>query len=595
MATTTYLQLSGGVWTENVLDLTSGAPSATYKVITAGTGYSVGDTLLAIPLITQGSPFTFSMKWVNLNTGLVLASSPVMANITLSPRDLGQKTAAQSQSFVYASDGTLPLPTGASTAANQPTNAAAGSTTTGQTGNLIFGAVTTAAPAYTTGQSNPLSLTTAGALRVTDAASASIDAKTPAMVQNLSPILLYGLSSGGNIATPVATRGGKLSTAAAGIGSVFGEQLVAIPSPFAQGDFVYGLNSNIVSNSTTGSGTATSANQMAVVSTTAAASSSATIRSVRTAKYRAGQGVLARFTAVFTAGVANSSQTAGMFNAQDGFGVGYNGTSFGVLWRRNSVNTWTAQAAFNLDPLDGTGKSGMTIDPTKINIFKLQIGYLGVFGCLFSVINPANGEWVDFHRTSFANSATQPQFINPTLWFQIQAANTSNTSNIVVKSGSFGVFLEGERSRAGDAIYAANHTKSIASGTDTSVLSVRCNTTINGVSNNSTIRIRSLSVGTLANVPAIVKAVKNATLGGVPSYASIDANNSLAAVDTAGTTVTGGITVFNTIADPKGTTFCDLTDFDIQLQPGETLTISVTPISGGSSNQLVTINWSEDT
>lgn len=81
MATTTYLQLSGGVWTENVLDLTSGAPSATYKVITAGTGYSVGDTLLAIPLITQGSPFTFSMKWVNLNTGLVLASSPVMANI----------------------------------------------------------------------------------------------------------------------------------------------------------------------------------------------------------------------------------------------------------------------------------------------------------------------------------------------------------------------------------------------------------------------------------------------------------------------------------------------------------------------------------
>lgn len=43
---------------------------------------------------------------------------------------------------------------------------AQGSTTSGQTGTLVQGAVTTAAPTYTTGQTNPLSLTTTGALRV---------------------------------------------------------------------------------------------------------------------------------------------------------------------------------------------------------------------------------------------------------------------------------------------------------------------------------------------------------------------------------------------------------------------------------------------
>ena len=43
---------------------------------------------------------------------------------------------------------------------------AQGSTTAGQTGNLTMGAVTTAAPTYTTGQTNPLSLDTTGALRV---------------------------------------------------------------------------------------------------------------------------------------------------------------------------------------------------------------------------------------------------------------------------------------------------------------------------------------------------------------------------------------------------------------------------------------------
>jgi hypothetical protein len=62
--------------------------------------------------------------------------------------------------------GTISLPTGAATSANQPSNAAAASTTTGQTGNLAMGAVTTAAPAYTTATTNNLSLTTAGALRV---------------------------------------------------------------------------------------------------------------------------------------------------------------------------------------------------------------------------------------------------------------------------------------------------------------------------------------------------------------------------------------------------------------------------------------------
>lgn len=43
---------------------------------------------------------------------------------------------------------------------------AQGSNTAGQTGTLAQGATTTAAPSYTTGQTNPLSLTTGGLLRV---------------------------------------------------------------------------------------------------------------------------------------------------------------------------------------------------------------------------------------------------------------------------------------------------------------------------------------------------------------------------------------------------------------------------------------------
>ena len=45
-----------------------------------------------------------------------------------------------------------------------------GSTTSGQKGELMMGAVTTGAPSYTTAQTSPLSLTTAGALRVDNSA-----------------------------------------------------------------------------------------------------------------------------------------------------------------------------------------------------------------------------------------------------------------------------------------------------------------------------------------------------------------------------------------------------------------------------------------
>src|SRR4051812_28980666 len=69
---------------------------------------------------------------------------------------LGQALKAASLPVTIASDQALTV-TG---------TIAAASTTSGQTGTVIFGAVTTANPVYTTGTSNFLSLTTAGLLRV---------------------------------------------------------------------------------------------------------------------------------------------------------------------------------------------------------------------------------------------------------------------------------------------------------------------------------------------------------------------------------------------------------------------------------------------
>lgn len=376
--------------------------------------------------------------------------------------------------------------------------------------------------------------------------------------------------------------------------SPFGELIVANLTPVVQADFVYGINANLFSSTLTGSGTATGVGQVGIASTSATINSSSLIQTARRAKYRAGEALLTRFTSQFTTGVANSKQLAGMRNADiDGWFIGYNGTSFGIMYRRNGVDVWVAQADFNGDKLDGTGASGVTLDPTKLNIFQLGIGYLGVRGCIFSIQSPLTGAWVTFHEYSLMNVlADNTQSVNPTMTFSIQAINTSNATNVVVKSGSVGIFIVGARERIGST-YGLNNNKSLST-TETNILTIRNNTTLNGFTNQAQIRVRSLSVATAGSVPVVFKLTKNATLGGTPSYTDVDATNSCAARDIAGTTVTGGNVQFNTLVGSNGNAFIDLTQFDIFLAPNDTLTCSSVSTSGGAANQAVAINWNED-
>jgi hypothetical protein len=67
------------------------------------------------------------------------------------------------------------------------------STTSGQTGTLVQGATTTSAPTYTTAQTNPLSLTTAGSLRTVDNASVAQASTTAAQV---GPLIQGAVTTG---------------------------------------------------------------------------------------------------------------------------------------------------------------------------------------------------------------------------------------------------------------------------------------------------------------------------------------------------------------------------------------------------------------
>ncbi len=115
--------------------------------------------------------------------------------------------------------------------------------------------------------------------------------------------------------------------------TAFDELSTAEASPVVQVQFPYNINTDIW-EIRDNNGTASISNNKANLSTGTGANQSSTILTKTPVKYNPGQGALIRFTAVYTIGVADSTQYAGIGNSTDGFFFGYNGDTFGILRRQ---------------------------------------------------------------------------------------------------------------------------------------------------------------------------------------------------------------------------------------------------------------------
>lgn len=99
---------------------------------------------------------------------------------------------------------------------------AQGSTTSGQTGGLMQAAVTTAAPTYTTAQTNPLSLTTTGNLRVSDSTAQATLASILTAAQGANPVNVNAAVTAQTGLTPGVAQTGTVIAANTDLSSVKG-------------------------------------------------------------------------------------------------------------------------------------------------------------------------------------------------------------------------------------------------------------------------------------------------------------------------------------------------------------------------------------
>jgi hypothetical protein len=114
----------------------------------------------------------------------------------------------------------------------------------------------------------------------------------------------------------------------------FGEVVSAKLTPIVQVTAQYGLRGEVETLALGAGAKAEAVDSKFSVESGTGASNLASIASTRLATYRAGQGLVARFTALFTQGVEGSTQASGLLSSESGFSFGYNGDDFGIVHAR---------------------------------------------------------------------------------------------------------------------------------------------------------------------------------------------------------------------------------------------------------------------
>lgn len=425
--------------------------------------------------------------------------------------------------------------------------------------------------------------------------------------------IIWGKTLGGGIYEPVATNGeNSLIVNAAEPSTAFGSLDVSQDTPTCQIDFIYGVNTLLTSNLTASGGTIGWYDGMANVATAATVSSSASLLSQRYVRYRPGEGVKGRFTAMFTTGLAGNTQLAGLAaGTVDGMFWGYNGTSFGIMYRNRSVDTWIPQASWNIDTMTGGTSSGQILDPTKLNVYQIKFQYLGGGDMFFHVLNSNTGRFNNIHVIRNANTATQTNFRNPSmnmLWTTYNSV--SSTAVCRVSGASAAMFVEGVRTFLGPLQSEDGYLTATPNLTLTSALAIRNATTFNGITNRAFVHLRSMSIainGGSTSTIVIIRLIKNYTSGpaifnpvngttanqGVTITAGQSCVSSNVTAPTSYVTVSGGTQIFSTTVSATSSGIIDLTPYDISIFPGDTVSFAA---YGTASTPLVgvTVVWNED-
>jgi hypothetical protein len=369
-------------------------------------------------------------------------------------------------------------------------------------------------------------------------------------------------------------------------------------------------DNNLWSTATAVSGSATfDANEGLVNLGVTAASGSEVLReTTKVFSYQPGKSLLVLSTFVMNAAKTGLRQRVGYYGAANGYYLELNDSTVSFVERTSVsgslVNTPVAQASWNVDKMDGSGPSGITLDLTKAQILFMDLEWLGVGTVRIGFV--INGNFYVCHKFHHANLIASTYITTASLPLRYEITNTAATASssrlkqicsTVLSEG--GYQLTGLQQAVGIPVTTPRNLP--VAGTFYPIVSIRLKTSPN--------RLDAIVIATAISVVATTsghynwQVVASGTTGAgtwvnAPGDSSVQYN-------ILGTSLTGGRILASGFfgVSNQGSTQVDILKealFKTQLErdsftstPYELTILVASDVGGGGGNVLASMDWEE--
>ena len=307
---------------------------------------------------------------------------------------------------------------------------------------------------------------------------------------------------------------------------------------------------------TTGTGTTsthdpdTATTELGVAATTAG---SLTRQTFRRFNYQPGKSQFILMTGNVRGLVANVTKRIGMFNAQNGVFFEFDDVASVVVRSYatgSAVDTAVAQSSWNVDKMDGTGPSGITLDWTKTQIFTFDYEWLGVGRVRFGVVIDGLVHYV--HYANHANNETVVYMSTPNLPLTYSISNDGTGAVTTLDHICSTVLTEGGADPTGDLESHERTGVSVATGDINAIILLR----LNSAHLDDVVGILDFSVvGTATNDILLTQLILNPTVAGTALTWNTTMHESVDVAEgiTGDNTVTGGKVLLSNVGTGRST------------------------------------------
>ena len=320
--------------------------------------------------------------------------------------------------------------------------------------------------------------------------------------------------------------------------------------------------------------------------------------------YQTGKSHLILMTGLISGSGSGITGSMGYYDDNNGIFVKSEDGTLYITRRTNvtgsAVDNDVAQSSWSGDKLDGSGASGYTLDPSKTQIFWIDLEWLGVgrVRCGFVI----DGKFILCHEFLNANVLTEVYMSTPNLPLRYEISNDGTggaayvdhiCSTVISEGGNSGTVGQIRSKNQGNAVSDCN-----ASGTYYALVGIRLKAAYIGAST----KITGISILSTSNDDVLWELRLNPSVAGTFTYAD-ETNSAVQTVagdttnDPSTNTVTGGTVMRSGYLDSGGSVTILADEQPIELGAAidgtvDTIVLCVTPL-GSNADISGAITWRE--